>query len=193
MKRGTEIVKRASTRTVVVSKAMRTVDADTRREVRDKRLFALEADNDAEEDLYAMDEAWERGDDKSQATEKDGSPVLKKKKNNPGTAGLSKWALRRNKTLERLIHEAVYDTEDGSYGFRGDFFGADRSTLVMRCGRYPNVNSVNAGPSTTPARKFCIVCGLRGAYSCRRCGAKGCSLKCLTHHKESVCLKSGFM
>jgi hypothetical protein len=53
--------KRSSTRTVVVSKAMRTVDHATRVEVRDKRLAALEADNYAEEDLTALDEAY--GDD----------------------------------------------------------------------------------------------------------------------------------
>jgi len=37
--------KRSSSRVAVVSKAMRRVDDDTRREVRNKRLLALEADN----------------------------------------------------------------------------------------------------------------------------------------------------
>ena len=34
-----------STRTVVVSKAFKVVDTETRRDIRDRRLLALEADN----------------------------------------------------------------------------------------------------------------------------------------------------
>jgi len=185
--------KRSSTRTVVVSKAMRTVDHATRVEVRDKRLAALEADNYAEEDLTALDEAY--GDDlDGDRGDKDSSPQLsKKKKAKLNAAGVSKWALRRNKPLERIIHEQVYDTEAGTYAFRGDFFGADKSVLVVRCGRFPNVSSVNAAPSALPPRKFCSVCGLSGFYTCTRCGSKSCSIKCMTHHKESLCLRFGNM
>ena len=70
--------KRSSTRTVVVSRAMRTVDADTRREARDKRLSALEADNYAEEDVTLADEAY--GDDGDARDGKDSAPMTKKKK-----------------------------------------------------------------------------------------------------------------
>ena len=184
-----DVVKRTSTRAVVVSKAMRTVDAVTRREARDKRIYALEADNYAEEETFAMEEAY--GDDDDKNKDKDGSPEMRKKKKVKvsGTMGLSKWALRRNKPFERILHEQVYDTEDGTYAFRGDFFAADRSVLVVRCGRYPNHNSINALPSKFPPRKFCTVCGLSGVYSCTRCGSKSCSIKCMTHHKESLCLR----
>ena len=179
--------KRTSTRSVVVSKAMRTVDADTRREAVDKRLLALEADNYAEEDLVAAEEAY--GEDDAAGRDKDAVPAAKKKKAKLAGSGLSKWALRRNKTLERIIHEQVYDTEDGSYGYRGDFFGKDRSVLVVRCGRFPNYNTINAAPSKLPSRKFCSVCGLDGVYSCTRCGSKCCSQHCMSHHKESLCLR----
>jgi len=180
--------KRSSTRTVVVSRAMRTVDADTRREARDKRLSALEADNYAEEDVTLADEAY--GDDGDARDGKDSAPMTKKKKlAAAGAAGLSKWALRRNKPLERILHEQVYDTEDGSYGYRGDFFGKDKAVLVVRCGRFPNHNTINAAPSKLPSRKFCSVCGLSGVYSCTRCGSKCCSQKCMSHHKESLCLR----
>lgn len=54
-------MKRASTRNVVLSKAMKYVDEETRKEFRDKRLLALEADNyvenetklNADDDVYA--------------------------------------------------------------------------------------------------------------------------------------------
>lgn len=43
-------MKRTSTRTVVLSKAMKYVDEDTRREFRDRRIQALECDNHVEND-----------------------------------------------------------------------------------------------------------------------------------------------
>lgn len=48
--------KRSSTRTVVVSKNFRVVDSDTRKEFRDKRIEALEADNYVEEQIEAVDD-----------------------------------------------------------------------------------------------------------------------------------------
>jgi zinc finger HIT domain-containing protein 1 len=59
MSKKPEVSKRASTRTIVVSKAMRTVDKETRREVRDKRITMLEADNYEEEATIDYDDAYE--------------------------------------------------------------------------------------------------------------------------------------
>ena len=52
-----EEVKRTSTRVRVISKAMRYVDEETRREFRDRRLQMLESDNFVEEvvDVHADD------------------------------------------------------------------------------------------------------------------------------------------
>lgn len=50
--------KRSSGRTAVLSKAMRVVDEDTRREVRNARLEALEADNYVENVEEEPDEAY---------------------------------------------------------------------------------------------------------------------------------------
>ena len=57
-------MKRASTRNVVLSKAMKFVDEETRKEFRDKRLQALEADNYVENEtkLGADDDAYEESD-----------------------------------------------------------------------------------------------------------------------------------
>lgn len=61
MSKKPQVSKRASTRTTVVSKAMRIVDKETRREVRDKRITTLEADNYEEEATIDFDDAY--GDD----------------------------------------------------------------------------------------------------------------------------------
>ena len=50
--------KRSSGRTAVLSKAMRVVDEETRREVRNARLDALEADNYVENAEEEDDEAY---------------------------------------------------------------------------------------------------------------------------------------
>ena len=179
MKQGKLQVKhRASTRTVVISRVMRTVDAETRHEVRNKRLLLLENDNFVEESTDWQDEAY--GDEA-----KDGAAAMAPKvtkKARLQTAGLSKWALRRPKPLERIIHEQGYNVQEE------DHFASDRAAVVVRCGKYPNIVSVNAGPSATPARKLCGVCGLSGIYSCKRCGSKSCGIKCSTVHKEEQCL-----
>lgn len=50
--------KRTSGRTTVISKSMGKVDEETRREVRDARLEALEADNYVEDAEEEADEAY---------------------------------------------------------------------------------------------------------------------------------------
>lgn len=56
-------MKRASTRNVVLSKAMRYVDEETRNEFRDKRLQSLECDNYVENEVTQNDdEAYQESD-----------------------------------------------------------------------------------------------------------------------------------
>lgn len=55
--------KRASTRNVVLSKAMKHVDEETRREFREKRLQSLESDNYVEGEVtQADDDAYNESD-----------------------------------------------------------------------------------------------------------------------------------
>ncbi|CAJ0836144.1 20801_t:CDS:2 [Entrophospora sp. SA101] len=49
----------------------------------------------------------------------------------------------------------------------------------------PNYLTAAVGPSKFPSRKFCSVCGFLSKYTCRTCGMKYCSLKCLETHKET--------
>jgi hypothetical protein len=56
--------KRQSSRTTVVSKAMRVVSVETRQEVRDKRIHQLEADNYQEEqEVTQEDDAYIESDE----------------------------------------------------------------------------------------------------------------------------------
>ena len=72
--------KRTSSRVHVVSKAMRVVDVETRREVRDKRLAALEADNynEVQNEVQDDDAYDDEGED---------GPVSKKARGGGGKKG----------------------------------------------------------------------------------------------------------
>ena len=79
-------VKRASTRNVVLSKAMRYVDEETRKEFRDKRLQALEADN------YVENEVPQGGDDDAYESDEEENPKKKKAKTVKAVKNIkSKW------------------------------------------------------------------------------------------------------
>jgi zinc finger HIT domain-containing protein 1 len=172
--------KRASTRTVVVSKHMRKVDVETRNEVRDKRLLLLEADNYIESEAVEGDDAYDNDGDNEQQKRKKAKVVAK----GSGGLSLSKWASRKVKLLEKIVLEEGYDQ-----GKVGDLFAMDASACIEQCGRYPNYLSINASQSTRPPRKFCSVCGHKGEYACTRCGMRYCSIKCNNHHKETRCMK----
>ncbi|CAG8686117.1 14422_t:CDS:2, partial [Acaulospora morrowiae] len=49
----------------------------------------------------------------------------------------------------------------------------------------PTYLTAAAGPSRYPSRKFCSVCGYLSNYSCKTCGMKYCSVKCLETHEET--------
>ncbi|KAF0358679.1 Zinc finger HIT domain-containing protein 1 [Gigaspora margarita] len=53
----------------------------------------------------------------------------------------------------------------------------------------PTYFTAIAGPSRYPPRKFCSVCGYLSNYSCKTCGMKYCSVKCLEIHEETRCMK----
>lgn len=85
-KRGKEqTAKRQSTRTVVVSKAFRVVDSETRKEFRDKRIQTLEADNYVENEVNAED------DDAYDEDEVEKRAPQKKKRKSGTSSTISKW------------------------------------------------------------------------------------------------------
>jgi hypothetical protein len=53
-----------------------------------------------------------------------------------------------------------------------------------------NYFTIAAKRSKLPSKRpFCSVCGYLGDYTCTRCGARFCSVRCNESHKETRCLK----
>jgi len=53
----------------------------------------------------------------------------------------------------------------------------------------PTFEQITARPSLLPSRPLCTVCGYHAPYTCVRCGARFCSLKCSKTHEDTRCLK----
>ncbi|CAK4074193.1 unnamed protein product [Aphanomyces euteiches] len=160
--------KRFSGRTVKISKAMKLVDEETRQQVRNARLDALEADNYVEqteddEDMFVLEDEEEtrtkKPKSKSKAKSK-ATPVV------PQALGRRR-IVRKVKSLRQLIFEECGDGESS----------------------IPNYISAAVKPPKEPPRHFCAVCGHFSCYNCGRCGSKFCSVQCGDQHKETGCLK----
>jgi len=162
-----------SSRNIVLSKAMRYVDEETRREYRERRLQSLECDNYQESELTGQVDGND-GDEYDEDGERDLGPKTKKKRAATQKNSSSKWAARAVKPLERLLLDN---------GVVSSSTGNTSSSEV-------NYYSIMAKPSTYPPRQhFCSVCGYLSNYCCLRCGSKYCSIKCNEHHKETKCFK----
>ncbi|OQR86981.1 hypothetical protein ACHHYP_09634 [Achlya hypogyna] len=187
--------KRYSGRTVKISKAMKHVDEETRKQVRNARLDALEADNYVEptddgedEDLYIEDDSGTPSKKplKSRAKAKSKGTVV------PVSISGRRRIVRKVKSLAHLIFEECGTGEDT---------------------QRPNYITAAVKPAKTPPRHFCVVCGypfryslhaactsktvlrsltrrtLFSDYTCGRCGSRFCSVRCGDQHKETGCLK----
>ncbi|CAM9621798.1 unnamed protein product [Discosporangium mesarthrocarpum] len=162
--------KRASGRTVVISKSLRVVDDATRKMVKDARLEALEADNynEAQEgeqdDEYNLDEDDDRAERHKARRTKGGAGAGKGKKGKKE----GRWRHRNFKSIHQVLYE-----------------------LTGELSTYPGgatALSIDAPESKLPPRHFCPGCGYYGLYSCPRCGTRFCGTACLDHHKER-CMK----
>jgi zinc finger HIT domain-containing protein 1 len=191
-------VKRSSSRTSVLSKAMRVIDAEQRQEVRSKRLIALEADNYNEtQTIGENNDAYE--------DEVDGDePTTKKMKVSKAASKKSKQKARKIRSLDRIIDHQLYmkvkeaqpeskaqndDGNDRGEENRLDEGIVKRPYIYTSSGQTINYLSVAAPPSVRPPRQFCSVCGYFGSYSCVRCGMRFCSIRCNKSHKETRCLQ----
>jgi zinc finger HIT domain-containing protein 1 len=166
-----------SSRNIVLSKAMRYVDEETRREYRERRLQSLECDNYTESDLTGQADGND-GDEYDEEGERSPGPKAKKKRLTAAAAqkssSSSQWAGRAVKPLERLLLD------------NGIVPSSAKSSSNVEVNYY----SIMAKPSIYPPRQnFCSVCGYLSNYCCLRCGAKYCSIKCNEHHKETKCFK----
>ena len=172
---------RASSRVSTLSKGMRVVDSDTRRDHLYRRITQLESDN------YNEDKGEEDAYDDNSEDEAGGKVAAgKKRRVSKGGGAASGGALeafrlqlskRKVKSLERLIVEHGYTHRPREQGEAEGFVA------------YPNYTTVSAEPSVYPQRHFCSGCGQRGSYACTRCGLRTCSVKCSDQHKESRCLQ----
>lgn len=158
-------------RTLKLSAAMRRVDDDTRNEVRNARLDALEADNFGEDvddgdGTQDGDEAYVDEEEGGVVSLSGGKESMRKKKSTIVSCK-KKWKV---KSLSQLVFEEL-GNGDNAEG--------------------PNYLTVAAAPPMHPARRFCCVCGFFANYNCRRCGLRYCSVGCGDQHKESGCMKFG--
>ena len=53
----------------------------------------------------------------------------------------------------------------------------------------PNYLTIQAPASKLPERHLCAVCGFPAPYTCIPCGSRYCSIKCLSTHEDTRCLK----
>lgn len=185
------MVARASSRVSTLSKGMKVVDTDTRRDHVYRRISSLESDN------YNEDKGEDAYDDNSEEDDKAAEASKKRKAAQGGASNGGgreafrvRWSKRKVRSLERLIVEHGYARHPRAARDSG---GAPAHAAAVAGGvyvdiAYPNYASVSAAPSLYPQRHFCSGCGQRGRYACMRCGLRTCSARCAEQHKESRCL-----
>uniref|UniRef100_UPI00358E5A71 zinc finger HIT domain-containing protein 1 isoform X1 n=1 Tax=Myxine glutinosa TaxID=7769 RepID=UPI00358E5A71 len=76
------------------------------------------------------------------------------------------FKLRFRKTFQSLLEEENLSVSEGTTYF-----------------------SASVPPSALPARHFCTVCGFPSAYTCVTCGSRYCTVRCLSLHQDTRCLK----
>ena len=157
---------------------MKTIDEDTRNELKIKRLLSLETDNYNDEISLFDTEDAEYVRTKNESTDKDTKLNQNKNKLHSNIKGISgKWFHKKPRSLEKIIDQHHQNIQNK----------AITSTKLQ-----PNIISVLSNKSRFPDRKFCSVCGSIGNYSCLRCGIFTCCIKCSENHKETRCLKVSF-
>uniref|UniRef100_A0A1I7X406 HIT-type domain-containing protein n=1 Tax=Heterorhabditis bacteriophora TaxID=37862 RepID=A0A1I7X406_HETBA len=50
-------------------------------------------------------------------------------------------------------------------------------------------SKATAPPSKVPPRHFCVACGFPSKYTCIRCGARYCCIRCRDIHNDTRCMK----
>ncbi|KAM9960069.1 hypothetical protein ACTFIW_007302 [Dictyostelium discoideum] len=63
----------------------------------------------------------------------------------------------------------------------------EKSYLETFPDHVPTYISVQSKPSIFPPRHFCSICGYIGAYTCKQCSSRYCSIKCFNYHNETRC------
>uniref|UniRef100_A0A915IG60 HIT-type domain-containing protein n=1 Tax=Romanomermis culicivorax TaxID=13658 RepID=A0A915IG60_ROMCU len=140
----------------------RTLDDAGRDRRLKKQLEALEQDN-FQEDPHASLTSWHKKIPKFDESPTN-TPTDHKKRNDKRRSEQAR-STRFRKTFQQILDGEAKNEDTAGY------------------------LNAQAPPSLLPARHFCAVCGFLSVYTCVRCGARYCSLKCLAVHKDTRCLK----
>ncbi len=87
----------------------------------------------------------------------------------------------------RKTRGMIAGTTRGPRGFRDWLEEAELDRLPEGDPSY--LTAAVGPPKTRSARALCSVCGDRSSYTCTRCGAKFCCIRCYGVHTDTRCLK----
>lgn len=87
----------------------------------------------------------------------------------------------------RRTRNMLADRSRGPKGFRDYLEEAELDRLPQGVPSY--LLAAVGPPQTRSARKFCSVCGDMSNYTCTRCGARYCCIRCYGVHTDTRCLK----
>ncbi len=126
------------------------------------RLYQLEKDTQEEDEVSAISQA---GDEEDEVFSKNN----KRKKH----ADVGKRVEKKTRVVQEVKSLLQIMREED-----------DRKAIGA-----PSYASIAALPSEKAPRLFCSVCGQISKYSCLKCGARFCCVKCQETHKESRCTR----
>ena len=192
---------RSSARAKKLSKSMRIVDEETRRQVQQNRLDALEGDNlfDTLRDMDGNNQELEEyvlSENEEELFKTETPKQIEKKKNASRIQNTSRRITRKeanNKSLALgYTNNVMMKTTQSKKNMRGKlnlpkiFYQEFYDDEDMN---FPNYLSVAARPSIYPQKFFWSVCGYYAEYTCVRWGMKTWCLKWDETHKETKWIK----
>lgn len=160
------------------STRVRDVDASTVQAAHERRLAALE-DDDAGVHAPGIENDDDDGEYLPGANSSDeemtgtrGAPTRKRsrrrtratRRDPPTARGIERF----NMSLSRMLLE---------------------EQRLQRPKDMPAFDDIAARPGSIPRRPFCAVCGFRAPYTCVRCAARFCTVRCGNVHEQTQCLK----
>ncbi|KAF4653600.1 Zinc finger HIT domain-containing protein 1 [Perkinsus olseni] len=163
---------RRSERPRRIGGAMKRVDDETRHQVAEARLLALERDqaSGAVDTFDAADDVWEPSDDSDATPSGNGSHRRRRSRKADATEQSVIGTKRERKTLEMILVE-------------------DRAEAEKNPNLVNTFEACEVGESRYPSAKICSVCLYLAKYQCARCGMLYCSKRCHDIHRETKCIK----
>jgi len=147
------------------------VDAGTRQRAAAARLEALEHDNDGMVfgDFDDDDQVYDEEHDTVAFAPPKKSKKVGRRRTRQSKAMEKEQLKKQPRSFAELLLEADLESVDSSV---------------------PTYLTAAVGPpKATSPRKFCSVCRFLAPYTCTKCGARFCSLRCQSIHLDTRCLK----